>query len=98
MDSTLKKLIDDLQADNASIRATAAEELCLMESAAKSVASQLIAACADEDEQVREWVIGALEGLGKPLVSDLPKLSELLKHPDMNVGYWAATLIGRLAK
>jgi HEAT repeat protein len=56
----------------------------------------LVKACADAVEEVRESVVAALEELGPAPPSDVPALVSLLASPHSDVGYWAATLLGRL--
>ena len=73
-------------------------DACLRSGAdTRTAAVALVMAVGDEDEQVREAAVGALESLEAPLEQDIPRLAKLLadsaKHAD--VAYWAATLLGR---
>ena len=56
----------------------------------------LVLACGDEDEEVRQWATAALEGMGAPEASDVGPLTSFLAGRSPDVGYWAATLLGRL--
>jgi HEAT repeat protein len=77
-------------------RANAAEHLSRLGSDARAAAVPLVRACADESEDVREWVTAALEELGPPSANDVSALATLLGNENADVGYWAATLLGRL--
>ena len=77
-------------------RSGAAEELSRLGPDAREAAVPLARTCADEVEEVREWAVAALEELGPPRPVDCDPLSDLLTHPSPDVGYWAATLLGRL--
>ena len=48
------------------------------------------------EEEVREWAVAALEDLGAPPVANLHALASLLGDQNADVGYWTATLLGRL--
>ena len=92
----IAQLTADLQSKYAATRAVAAEQLTHLEEGAQPVAVELVLATADADESVRQWATAALESLGAPAVDDLPELGKLLADPRLDVGYWAATLLGRL--
>jgi len=85
-----------LTASDPAARSQAAEALSHLGAAAREAAVPLVRASGDESEEVREWVIAALEQLGPPPLSDLDELHSLLDDGNADVGYWAATLIGRL--
>ncbi|MCE2727467.1 MAG: hypothetical protein LW698_11915 [Planctomycetaceae bacterium] len=59
-------LVARLQASDAAVRMDAAERLCRAGPAAVAAAVALARACADTDDQVREWSAAALEELGPP--------------------------------
>lgn len=50
------------------------------------------------DETVRENAVAELEEVGQPPVDSVNDLANLLAHQNADVGYWAATLIGRLGQ
>jgi HEAT repeat protein len=78
-------------------RCQAAEELAhLGPEAAQEVTIPLLHAAGDETDAVREWVTAALEEMGPPLPRDVAELASLVSHHAPDVGYWAATLLGRL--
>jgi HEAT repeat protein len=66
-----------------------------MAEAAAPAAAQLVRACGDADEQVREQAVAALEDLGPPPAEAIGQLINLVAHGDPLVGYWATTLLGR---
>ena len=76
-------------------RSQAAEQLCHLGTEAQEAALALVRACADSTEEVREWAVAALEALGPPLAADIAPLAALLRDENSDVGYWAATLLGR---
>ena len=78
----------ELQDSDAGVRATAAENLCLAGSDSVAAAVDLVMACGDV-EDVQNWAAAALEDLGVPPVDSVNSSAPL-------VGYWAATLLGRL--
>ena len=59
----LKKLAADLALEDVATRIAAAEALCHVAEEARSAAVPLVRASSDESEQVREWTVGALEGV-----------------------------------
>jgi HEAT repeat protein len=91
----LAQLINDLNADQVSLRRRAAEALS-RHPQPQAAAVSLVRACGDPDEQVREWAVSAVEGLGAPSIGDISALSELLCSDSEDASYWAATLLGRL--
>lgn len=98
MSGDISQLILALSSNKADVRADAAEQLGHLGDAAKSAAVPLVRATDDEDEQVSEWAVGALEELGPPAADDIPALAELLADEGTNVAYWSATLLGRLGE
>lgn len=92
----LSLLISALNASQPDDRLSAAARMSALGEKAQAAAVSLVRACADEDEEVREWVVAALEDLGPPSVSDTEALADLLPHESADVSYWAATLLGRL--
>ena len=58
----------------------------------------LVRAAGDPVEEVLEYAVAALEGIGPPLPRDLDELVHLLSDPQQDVVYWAATLLGRLGE
>lgn len=96
MSAVEQKWIDGLSSADASVRLEAAEEIGFLGEDAQEAAVVLVQAAGDEDEQVLEAVNSALEGLGAPDSNHVSELSSLLGHQSAQVGYWAATLLGRL--
>lgn len=84
-----------LSAANADERADAAERLCRAGEAASVAAADLVRACGDADDRVREWAAAALEELGSPPTDATKSLTELAGSSDPLVAYWAVTLLGR---
>lgn len=92
----ISQQIDDLNSPQVALRRSAAERLALTPDAGAAVS--LARASGDDDEQVREWAVAALEELGAPDVGDVAALAELLTDPETDVRYWAATLLGRVGE
>ncbi len=88
-------LLRRLSATNADERAEAAEALCRAGEAASAAAADLVRACGDADDRVREWAAAALEELGPPPPDATKNLAELAGSSDPLVAYWAVTLLGR---
>lgn len=89
--------ITSLLSGDVAQRRLAANSLATISPAEAQVAAVALArAAGDDDEQVREWAAGALEQLGPPLDAQVADLVMLLSHEQPDVGYWAATLLGRL--
>lgn len=95
-DDSLSELIAQLQSDSIESRTMAAEELATRGEAASPVAVALVDACSDASEEVREWAVAALEAIGPPPEEDIAELCDRLRQPQLDVAYWAATLLGRL--
>ena len=96
MTRDLAKLSEALAAADVGERIRAAEQLSQLCGEASAAAVSLVRASGDPVEQVREWAVAALEELGPPHATDVESLASLLDHPTPDVGYWAATLLGRL--
>ena len=92
----LAALIAALQSDDTATRIEAAETLCHLGGAARPAAVSLVRSCADESDEMREWVVAALEELDPPDVSDTERLARLTTDETPDVAYWAITLLGRL--
>lgn len=86
-----------LQDADPAVRLDAAETLARSEAAAEA-AVPLVTACGDDDEQVREWCVAALEQAGPPPAESLQALADLAADPHPLVAYWAITLLGRLGE
>lgn len=93
--ATIDSLIESLAAADPARRLEAAERLCRAGQAAAPATVPLVRACGDEDDQVREWSVAALEELGPPPRDALAHLVDLASDPHPLVGYWAITLLGR---
>lgn len=74
----------------------AAEELARLEADAQPAAVALVQALDEEDDELRDWVVAALEGLGPPQPDSASELAQLAVSPGLDSAYWAATLLGRL--
>lgn len=92
----LRALILALAAMDPAKRLEAAEQLMQMAEEAAPAAVALVRAAGDENEEVREAAVGALEGLGPPPAELLPELTALLRDSQPDRAYWAVTLLGRL--
>ncbi|HEY4312126.1 MAG TPA: HEAT repeat domain-containing protein [Pirellulales bacterium] len=95
MTADLAAMIGALRSKDTKAQAAAAQQLAQLGEDAQKAAVPLVEACA-ADESMREWVTAALEGLGAPQATDVPALIALLKRTELDVAYWAATLLGRL--
>jgi HEAT repeat protein len=96
MSADVSRLIASLRSDDSATQQAAAEQLAHMETGAQAAAVALVEASDSDKEEVREWVVAALEGIGPPLEKDIGQLAALLKKKSLDVAYWAATLLGRL--
>lgn len=85
-----------LNAPDGEARAQAAEALARQGPEARHAATALVRATGDREESVRDWAVAALEDLGPPPEEDVQPLSALAANPDLNIAYWACTLLGRL--
>lgn len=98
MQIDLDRLISELSSADPAVRGRAADQILRLGPGALPAAVPLVQACADDVPEVRELVVAVLEDLGPPAASDADDLIELLQHDHADVGYWAATLLGRLGK
>ncbi|MEA1951211.1 MAG: HEAT repeat domain-containing protein [Planctomycetota bacterium] len=98
MTDDLNELLNFLGGSDPDRSIEAAEELSVLGTDAQSAAVELVRAMANENEEVRELVAAALEELGPPPIEQLAELAGLLEDPHADVGYWAATLLGRLGE
>ena len=98
MTTDVSQLVSALAGPDPVGRAKAAEQLSRLGPDAQAAAIPLVRACADAAEELRQWATAALEELGPPAVSDLDALASLLDEEHADVGYWAATLLGRLGQ
>ena len=96
MSAELDAILAALTGSEPSTRAEAAEKLAGLGPDARAAAVGLVRACADDSEEVCQWVTAALEELGPPPAADTAAISELLADGNSDVAYWAATLLGRL--
>jgi len=96
MSADVTALIASLRSADPAEQQAAAEQLAQMETEAQPAAVALVEACGANGDGASEWVVSALESLGPPQTSDIPKLSALLKSSAPDVAYWASTLLGRL--
>lgn len=85
----------DLKSSDLATRMSAAEQFSQAGCDAAAAAAELVQACSD-DEAVSQFAVAALEEMGPPPVEACKPLSVLLTSSETLVGYWAATLIGRL--
>jgi HEAT repeat protein len=86
----------ELRSPDLTARREAAEQFAASPEASRIGCLELLEAVNDSDDDVREWVSEALEGMGAPDAAVLPALIRRLEDADADRGYWAATLIGRL--
>jgi HEAT repeat protein len=91
----IEKLAEQLAGEDPAGRLEAAERLCRAGMDAAAAAVPLVRACGDDDDQVREWAVAALEELGPPPPASIPQLAELAADRHPLVAYWAMTLLGR---
>lgn len=96
MDSTVSQLARELAASEASVRRAAAEKLAQLGPDAAPAALALVRACGNELADVRDWAVAALEEIAAPPANEIEKLAGMLGADSSLVGYWAATLLGRL--
>jgi hypothetical protein len=96
MAADLRALMAGLKAAEQADRLEAAEALMRLAEEAAPAAAALAVAAGEEDDEVREAAVGALEGLGAPPMALLGELTKILHDPQADRAYWAATLLGRL--
>lgn len=85
----------ELKSDDVATRAAAAEQLSQTGPDAADAAVELVEACGD-DESVQQWAVAALEEMGPPSPEAASRLEPLVTDDHPLIGYWAATLLGRL--
>ena len=96
MATDIRQLIAGLGDASPGKRSQAAEQLSHLGAEAQEAAVALVRACADPEEEVRQWAVAALEDLGPPAPTQVNSLAALVPDKSLDVGYWAATLLGRL--
>jgi HEAT repeat protein len=96
MSESVSHLIALLASAAPADRIDAAEKLARLETAAQPAAVALVRACALEDDQLRDWVVAALEALGPPDEGDVANLAAMVDSSSLDSAYWAVTLLGRL--
>ena len=94
--SDVSELAMQLSASDVAARRAAAEKLAQMGPDAKAAAVPLVRCAGDDDEQVAEWAVGALEELGPPAPEEIPTLEQLATDANSDIAWWAVTLLGRL--
>jgi len=92
----MHQTIQNLHSADLETRIEAVGELMVGGPDYRGVAHEALFALADEDEEVREQIVGFLEELGPPVPSALALLIENCTANDDLVAYWSLTLIGRL--
>lgn len=93
-----KALAAALQSEMVATRTEAAEKIASLGEAAAELAIPLLHALGDEDESIRQLATSALEDCGPPSRDDVEDLELLLANVNADIGYWAATLLGRLGE
>ncbi len=96
MSQSTDTLAASLSSAETATRREAAESLARLGTDAARAAIQLVKACGDSDEQVRDWAVEALEELSAPDVSTESELQSLVNDDSLDVAFWATTLLGRL--
>lgn len=85
-----------LTAADPAARLAAAEYLAQHPEVAQPCLPALLTAVADDDELVLEAVTAALETVGPPTAAQEAQIAKLLVAESADVGFWSATLLGRL--
>lgn len=96
MNGNINNLRTQLTSPEVNSRREAAQALAVLGPDAADAVQELVRAVADEDEQVRECAVSALEDLGPLPSGSETSLIQQLASPQPDVAYWAATLLGRL--
>lgn len=96
MSQEVQSLLLALAASEVTQRREAAESLARIGPEAVDVAVAIVKACGDDDEQVRNWVVAALEELPAPNASTAKSLENLINDENLDVAFWATTLLGRM--
>lgn len=94
--SQLLRWSQQLSDPDTATRREAARQIMQAGEPAVGAAISLVKAVGDQDEEVVNSATEALENLGPPRVEDAAELAKLLHAPQSDMGYWAATLLGRL--
>jgi HEAT repeat protein len=89
------ELIEQLNSDNVDQRRQAAQQATMAAEALRAFAVPLLRAVGDDDEAVSECAVATLEEMGPPDAAAVGELAQMLSHQNADVGYWAATLLGR---
>ena len=89
-------LAKQLSDPDVAIRNSAAEKLNNLAEDASPASVALVQAIADDNESVRQLANSALEGCGPPPQEAVDDLEHLLTSANVDIAYWAATLLGRL--
>jgi HEAT repeat protein len=95
MSADIAALVTALNSADLAARQQAAEQLVQLGEEAQVAAVPLVEACGGE-ATLRDAAAAALESLGPPPDKDVEALARLLARPQLDVAYWAATLLGRL--
>lgn len=96
MSQDVRSLVASLTSKDTATRREAAESLARVGPDAATVAVPLVQACGDDDEEVRNWVVAALEELPPPNASDAAALEAFINGENLDVAFWATTLLGRM--
>ena len=96
MSQDVQALIASLASSDLAARREAAESFARLGPDAVPAAVSLVKACDNDDEQVRNWVVAALEELPPPNVADAAALEALVTGTNLDVAFWATTLLGRM--
>jgi HEAT repeat protein len=96
MSKSVDQLCSELRNPDVAVRRAAAQQFAESPEASHDGCLTLLDAIEDDDEQVREWVSAAFEGMEAPDASAVPTLMKYLASEQSGGSYWAATLLGRL--
>ncbi|MCG8448279.1 MAG: HEAT repeat domain-containing protein [Pirellulales bacterium] len=93
--STIGQWMDELQKNDVAAQATAAEALAALGPQAQPALLSLVQTCGSSDEAVRNWCTAALEEIGPPAAEQIEALKSLARAANLDVAFWAVTLLGR---
>ena len=96
MSQDVRTLIESLASKDVATRREAAESFARKGPDAVGAAVPLARASGDDDEQVRNWSVAALEELPAPNASEAAALESLVDGSNLDVAFWATTLLGRM--
>lgn len=96
MSKDIQTLLASLASTDVAARRDAAESFARLGPDAANAAVVLVKACGDDDEQVRNWVVATLEELPAPAASNAAGLETLINGTNLDVAFWATTLLGRM--